>query len=321
MNPVAYGQANGIFTSPLSQELLFMSDKSDNICGHPSLHMVTISGEGAGDFLNDILTAQIETLPEGVARAACLLSPQGRILFDMLALRLGPDHFGLVSEAQQTGPLTKKLTLYRLRRKLSITEDTTSCFGRIWRGVDRPDASWQQFDDERHPALGHLLKRSTSAILPDDKDWQKQRIELGIPQGSTDLTPNRALMLEAGLDKLNAVDFKKGCYVGQEVTARTHYRGLVKRRLFPVASQSHHLTSGDEICYKTQLGDEKLVGLCHSVIGTLTGSVALASIRLDAVAGLLDGTGSLHSAGEQLYFSVPDWMDPLPGFDKDTADS
>ena len=298
-----------------------MSDRSDTLCGHPSLHMVTISGEGAGEFLNDILTAQIETLPRGLARAACLLSPQGRILFDMLVLCLGPDQFGLVSETDQIGPLAKKLMLYRLRRKLSITQDTTSCFARIWNGTDAPDESWQPFDDERHPALGRLLMGSASAALPDDKDWQKQRIELGIPQGSTDLTPNRALMLEAGLQHLSAVDFKKGCYVGQEVTARTHYRGLVKRRLFPVASESHHLTSGDEIYYKNQQGDDKLVGVCHSVISEETGSVALASVRLDAVAGLLDGTGALHSAGTPLRLSVPDWMHPLPGFDKETPDS
>ena len=226
-----------------------MSDKSKSLCGHPSLHMVTISGEGAGEFLNDILTAQIETLPRGLARAACLLSPQGRILFDMLVLCLGPDQFGLVSETDQIGPLAKKLMLYRLRRKLSITQDTTSCFGRIWRGADRPDASWQKFDDERHPALGSLLMRSASAALPDDKDWQKQRIELGIPQGSTDLTPNRTLMLEAGLQHLSAVDFKKGCYVGQENTARIKLKNKLSKRLLPINVVNGELTEGESIYY------------------------------------------------------------------------
>ena len=64
--------------------------------------------------------------------------------------------------------------------------------------------------------------------------WHANRIAAGVPEGSVDLTPERALMLEAGLDRLGAVDFEKGCYVGQEVTARTHYRGLVKRRLVPL---------------------------------------------------------------------------------------
>ena len=87
------------------------------------------------------------------------------------------------------------------------------------------------------PDLGtHILANGAKSYVSVDKIdiWHKIRIAACIPEGAIDLTPERALMLEAGLDQLGAVDFEKGCYVGQEVTARTHYRGLVKRRLVPI---------------------------------------------------------------------------------------
>ena len=90
--------------------------------------------------------------------------------------------------------------------------------------------------DPRNPDLGtHILANGARARVSVDTDiWHTARIAAGIPEGAIDLTPERALMLEAGLDQLGAVDFEKGCYVGQEVTACTHYRGLVKRRLVPI---------------------------------------------------------------------------------------
>jgi folate-binding protein YgfZ len=149
-----------------------------------------------------------------------------------------------------------------------------------------------------------------------DTDWQIQRIVSGIPEGVNDLTPNRALMLEAGLHQLAAVDFKKGCYIGQEVTARTHYRGLVKRRLFPISTHKTALTHGSDI-----LLTDRVVGKLGSVAQKNDKAVGLASLRLDAVQQSLDNQKKSGSAllsledGTPLFLNIPSWMHPLPGFD------
>ena len=144
------------------------------------------------------------------------------------------------------------------------------------------------------------------------KYWQALRISLGVPEGAADLTPNRALMLEAGLHLLGAIDFEKGCYVGQEVTARTHYRGLVKRRLLPI-SFSGKLTSGQAL-----LRGDTAIGQTGSTASLPDrGDIALASLRLDAVQDSLAGIAKLTTDNRQMIsLHIPDWMHPLPGFDK-----
>ncbi len=119
-------------------------------------------------------------------------------------------------------------------------------------------------------------------------------------------------MLEAGLHLLGAIDFEKGCYVGQEVTARTHYRGLVKRRLFPVSS-SGKLKSGQVL----QLGDTAIGQTGSTASLPDRGDIALASLRLDAVRDSLAGKAKLATDnGQIISLHIPDWMLPIPNFDK-----
>ena len=126
-------------------------------------------------------------------------------------------------------------------------------------------------------------------------------------------------MLEAGLQHLAAVDFKKGCYIGQEVTARTHYRGLVKRRLFPITmtnngpnnEPNNRLETGASVMMAG-----KIVGQCGSVANEDGNSIALASIRLDAAKQVIEQDATLTlEDGTSVYLNIPDWMHPLPGFD------
>ena len=241
----------------------------------------------------------------------------------MLVLRTAEAVF-LVTEAQQAEPLIKRLSLYRLRRAIEITHRPEFQVGHL-ANFDQPD----QIEasalpekaisaiDERHPHLGWLwlINQQDKPCGQPDEEWQKWRICNGIPEGAADLTPNRALMLEAGLDKLAAVDFKKGCYIGQEVTARTHYRGLVKRRLLPVSAPKNSLSVGASV----RLAD-KIIGQCGSVASDGQTDYALASLRLDAVQQAEKQTGQENSAfqledGTPLQLAIPGWMHPLPGFD------
>ena len=290
---------------------------------HTDKTVICLQGDNPADFLNDLLTAQIEQLEQGIARAACLLSPQGRILFDMLVLRTAEAVY-LATETQQAEPLIKRLGLYRLRRAIEITHRPEFQVGHLanFGQLDQIKASALPEKtisaiDERHPYLGWLclINQQDMPCGQPDAEWQKWRICSGIPEGAADLTPNRALMLEAGLDKLAAVDFKKGCYIGQEVTARTHYRGLVKRRLFPVSAPKGRLSVGASV----GLAD-KIIGQCGSVASDEQTDYALASLRLDAVQQAEKQNGQENSAfqledGTPLQLAIPDWMHPLPGFD------
>ena len=290
---------------------------------HPDKTVLRLTGNNPGSFLNDLLTAQIETLEEDIARAACLLSPQGRILFDMLVVRQG-NLLYLVTEKQQVDALIKRLTLYRMRRAIDITRlaEMTICHLLDSANPEQtephtlPDSAILA-RDERHEGLGRLclIPETDLPAAQPDKAWHLQRIGLGIPEGVADLTPNRALMLEAGLQHLAAVDFKKGCYIGQEVTARTHYRGLVKRRLFPITVPNNGPNNGLQTGASVMIA-EKIIGQCGSVANDDEQFIALASIRLDAVRQVIaqDATLSLED-GTPVYLTIPEWMYPLPGFD------
>ena len=286
---------------------------------HPDKTVLRLTGDNPKNFLNDLLTAQIEALEDGIARAACLLSPQGRVLFDMLVLRTA-DAVYIVTETIQADALIKRLTLYRLRRSIDITllADMSVCHLLDSANPQQtephalPDSAILA-RDERHAGLGVLclIPETDLPAAQPDKIWHIQRIGLGIPEGVADLTPNRALMLEAGLQHLAAVDFKKGCYIGQEVTARTHYRGLVKRRLFPITAPNNRLETGASVMMAG-----KIVGQCGSVANEDGNSIALASIRLDAAKQIIEQDATLTlEDGTSVYLNIPDWMHPLPGFD------
>ena len=290
---------------------------------HPDKNVLRLTGDNPENFLNDLLTAQIEALEDGIARAACLLSPQGRVLFDMLVLRTA-DAVYIVTETIQADALIKRLTLYRLRRAIEITSlaDMSVCHlldsanPQQTESHALPDSAILA-RDERHQELGVLclIPETDLPAAQPDKIWHIQRIGLGIPEGVADLTPNRALMLEAGLQHLAAVDFKKGCYIGQEVTARTHYRGLVKRRLFPITVPNNGSNNALETGASVMIAG-KIVGQCGSVANEDDHCIALASIRLDAAKQVIaqDATLSLED-GTPLQLNIPEWMHPLPGFD------
>ena len=139
---------------------------------------------------------------------------------------------------------------------------------------------------------------------------------LGLPDSSRDLIIDKTILLEAGFDELNGIDWEKGCYIGQEVTARTYYRGLVKRRLFPISTHKTALTHGSDI-----LLTDRIVGKLGSVAQKNDKAVGLASLRLDAVQQSLDNQKKSGSAllsledGTPLFLNIPSWMHPLPGFD------
>jgi folate-binding protein YgfZ len=126
----------------------------------------------------------------------------------------------------------------------------------------------------------------------DAADWDRHRLALGLPDGSRDMESEKTVLLEAGFDELHGISWTKGCYMGQELTARTRYRGLVKRRLLPVSAEHTLPAPGTPV-----MRDDREVG----VIRSSNGGVGLAVLRLDAL------QGALVAAGEAIRHRVPGW--------------
>ena len=284
----------------------------------PGRGFIKVDDEEAAQFLQTILTANIDQISAGGCAPGALLTPQGRILHDMMiyycsAVSDAGSHFIIETDGAGLADLFTRLRRYRLRRAvgLRVVEDMT-----IWLCWGAPFDVEGVYHDPRHQSLGYrwlgqgdeMPPFATIATRGEITQWQALRIAAGVPEGPIDLTPERALMLEAGLDMLGAVDFEKGCYIGQEVTARTHYRGLVKRRLVPLRLPAGvPPTPGTEI-----LLGEKAVATTKTAAKTEGGSLCLALIKLSDLHLVLDGAAKLQIDGSPADLVIPDWMQPLP---------
>lgn len=181
-------------------------------------------GEDAADFLQGLLTNDVAgPLPV----YAGLLSPQGKALFDLIVWPGAPGELLLDCEASAADDLVRRLSLYRLRRKLDIARDDTVAVH--W----APHTGDGGASDPRLPALGERwLAPAGPADEPADDAWRAHRLALGVPEGRSEL--GDILWLETNAAELNGVSFTKGCYVGQENTARMNWRQKVNRRLIVV---------------------------------------------------------------------------------------
>ena len=177
--------------------------------------------EGAAAFLQGLLTQDVTgTLPV----YAGLLSAQGKTLFDMIVWPAGDGALLLDCEAEGANDLVKRLTMYRLRRKLAIAVDPT--LGIYWQ-AELGDGGAA---DPRLPDLGQRwIAKVTEEDVPVDDAWLRHRLVLSVPEGRAEL--GDVLWLETNAIELNGVSFDKGCYVGQENTARMNWRQKVNRRL------------------------------------------------------------------------------------------
>ncbi len=187
--------------------------------------ILRISGEEAKSFLQGLLTRDVLTLAPDQPRWAGLLTPQGKALFDFILWADGGDIL-IDCEAAQADLLAKRLTIYRLRRKVTIARDDGLAVHWSLDAHDQPL-------DPRLPALGHrwLAPATSGEAAPA---FRAHRLALGIFEGATELGQDQTLWLETNAEELHGVDYDKGCYVGQENTARMHYRNKVSRRLVAV---------------------------------------------------------------------------------------
>ena len=270
--------------------------------------VLELSGADRRTLLQGLVSNDLDQLAAGDAAYAALLTPQGKYLFDFIVVAR-PDVLWLDVEAARLDDLVRRLTLYRLRADVGFTRRDDLAAYALFEG-DAPAIEAAEVDlvDPRLAALGRRLIGAPETVEPalaavaeaaDFAAWDRHRLAHGVPDGTRDLEPDKALLLENGFVELNGVDFDKGCFVGQELTARMRYRGTVRKRLVPVT-----LEGTAEPGTAVRAGDID-VGELRSVNGTQ----GLALIRLDRWEKARAAGEPLQTETAVVSPRVPDWLD------------
>ncbi len=329
------------FFTPEQELEILRSDAAVLDFSHRGL--VAVSGEEREQFIQGLTTNQIKDLKADQCIYSAILSPQGRFLWDFTIVQNGETML-LDIEPGQGGALVQKFMFYLMRTKATIKEVSAAYglmalvgpkaaeyLGTIFPDLDLTDAALGKtfalsgekllWRDPRNEHFGWRLlvtadeyadtwEKITKKFTPaGESAWEMFRIMQGLPKGGVDIIPNKSLPLEAGFHDLNGVSFSKGCFVGQETTARTHHRGTLKKRLFqvilegdgPVTAETPVLTPSD-----------KEAGHITSAISHDGNCHGLATLRLSDVAA----GKQLTAAGRKLTAHKPHWAGwDIDGFD------
>jgi tRNA-modifying protein YgfZ len=257
----------------------------------PARGVIEVGGEDRVSFLQGLVSNDVAAAAPGQAVWTALLTPQGKWLADFFILTDG-DRLLLDCERAQMAMLIPRLGRFRLRSKITIAARDDLAVFVAWDGPP-PHADLAAPDPRLSDAGWRLLSATPIATNAAEADWDLHRLRLGLPDGSADLEAEKTVLLEAGFDELSGVAWDKGCYMGQELTARTKYRGLVKRRLVPVTVDGVLPTAGTPV-----LRDGAEVGTMRSGRGRL----GLAVLRLEVL------NHQLACGEARLTPRIPGWM-------------
>jgi tRNA-modifying protein YgfZ len=271
--------------------------------------LIALSGPDWRDFLQGLITQDVETLAAGEARFGALLTPQGRLLYDIFVVGR-EDGCWLDVLAEHRAAIVQRLTMYRLRAKVQIAADETAVAALF---AARPgegrgpgsDSAWAPASagalgawvaDPRLPALGwrgYGVEPPTGAMIADEAARDAAKLELGVP-GPADWGSDKTYPIEANFDLLNGIDFQKGCFIGQETTSRMKRRGQIKSRMLPIEFEGPAPAVGAEV----------LAGAIRAGVVTSTGEDrAIALMRLDRAEG-----ASLTVEGRPATLERPGWL-------------
>ena len=256
-----------------------MTDSS-SVALLPDRGVVEVEGEDAPDFLQSLLTNDIDRAGPGQAMFAGLLTPQGKIVFDFLIFSPAANRYWLDCPADFAADIAKRLTLYKLRAKVAVTDRSAemAVAARLMDGAQPPQEVRAAFPDPRHAGLPERLILARPAAVAAEKGaaglaaYHARRIALCVPEGHRDYRYGDTFPHEVCYDLLGGVDCEKGCYVGQEVVSRMHHRGVAKTRICGLRGPAPLPAMGTEIT-----GGDYPVG--H--VGSSDGELGIALIRLD----------------------------------------
>lgn len=278
--------------------------------------LLRVSGADGRSLLQGLISNDIGKVAPERAIHAALLTPQGKFLHDFFIAELDGALLLDCEGGARRDDLRTRFLRYRLNADVRIETATGLAVfalsggqeeGRA--GAAKPFAGGLLFTDPRLAEMGRraILPAATAAAALGAAgftaaplaSYEARRLGLGLPDGSRDLEVGKTVLLEAGFDELNGIDWQKGCFIGQELTARTKYRGLLKRRLLPVSFDGPAPRPGTPI-----MQDGKQVGEMRSVAK----DVGLALLRLDALDKAAATAGTLSAGTARLTPRKPAWF-------------
>lgn len=263
--------------------------------------LIRVSGHDAHGFLNNLLTQTVDKLPQAGVLYAGLLTPQGKVICDML---LWEDAGAVIidADASRGGDLLRRLQLYKLRAAVEI-EDVSAARIALW----GPAAFEAARPDPRRPEgdLGWRALAVRSAAADAGAGFDAMRIAAGAPDLARDAAPEEVFALEALFEELNGVDFHKGCFVGQENVSRMKRRATTRKKFCPL------VFAGDAPPFGAQvLAGEAELG----TVRTSAGERALALVRLDRALSAVREGQELTADGRVARLDPPAWL-LLPEFE------
>jgi folate-binding protein YgfZ len=256
----------------------------NKIAALPSRAVIAVSGPDARSFLNGLLSQEVETLADGELRFAGLLTPQGRLLYDLFVAGV-EDGLLLDVAAEHRDAIIARLTMYKLRAQVQLAASELSVFASFPAG--------EGFADPRLPGLGSRIYAPNLAGGATEDDYDAHRLTLGVPSPA-DWGTDKTYPIEADFDLLNGIDFKKGCFVGQETTSRMKRRGVIKNRMLPITFDGPPPAFGTEVLAGELRAGEVLSG---------RNGRAMALLRLDRIEG-----AALTVDGRAVKVDRPDWL-------------
>ncbi len=256
--------------------------------------VLRIAGDEARPFLQGLVTQDILHVAEGAAVFTALLTPQGKILFDFILVPKG-DEFLIDCDAEAAPALLKRLTLYKLRARVTIVPepDLAVAVG----DIRDPVAA---FVDPRSDTLASRAIIKNADMPSADGDYDTARLAAGVPEFGKDFWSEEVFLLDVNYDALNAVSYKKGCFVGQEVTSRMKRKGEIRKRTLMASFEGPAPAKGADV-----LAGENSVG---KILSGRDGA-ALALVRLDRLKTATDEGRRLTVDGQPLQISFPAYLE------------
>lgn len=281
--------------------------------------LVSVTGEDAREFLQGLISNDVNKAGAGRALHAAFLTPQGKYLHDFFIIRMGD---ALILDCERVDDLVRRLKMYKLRSRVDIEDRTGTLSAAALFGEGTDEALG--LDGEAGSAVSfaggvaymdpRLADAGARAVLDRDgaasalenagfkpaaaEDYDRLRLGLGLPDGSRDLPVEKSILLENGFDELNGIDWDKGCFLGQELTARTKHRALIRKRLMPVDIEGPAPEPGTPVML-----DGAEAGVMRSGIS----GIGLALMRLEHVLKA-EKSGAPFTAGEaRLTPRKPGW--------------